>query len=109
MIVGDLSSTLPSAMLEAYEERLFVLRQLFNEWNAAGRSDRDCNLLLYLMRRAWRPVYKHLRARYVTLWGPKASFSYFFPDQTHAAIWHRVTDRLNPRNPPCKPSPDANI
>jgi hypothetical protein len=94
MIVDDMSSRLPQKMVKKYADELFRLRSIFNEWHSSGRSDRDCNLILYLMRRAWRPIYAELKHRYVKLWGPKASFSYFFPDHTHNAIWDRVTDRL---------------
>jgi hypothetical protein len=94
MIVDDMRATLPKGMAKKYEDRIVHLRALFEQWHSSGRSDRDCNLLLYLMRRAWRPVYAHLRARYIKLWGPKATFSYFFPEHTHNAIWHRATDRI---------------
>jgi hypothetical protein len=112
MIVDDMSDRLPKGMAKRYEDELYRLRKLFNQWHNSDRSDRDCNLLLYLMRRAWRPIYAYLKARYIKLWGPKATFSYFFPEHTHNAIWHRVTDRLKgkpKRTSPCKPSPDANI
>lgn len=102
MIVDDMSGRLPKGMAQTYEDEIFRLRKLYMEWHLNDRSDRDCNMLLYLMRRAWRPIYQHLKGRYIKLWGgshpkvrpPRLTYSYFFPEHTHNAIWHRVTDRL---------------
>ena len=95
MIISDWSKALPE-LSEAYAERIFGLRLLYDKWHAENRPDRDMNLLTYLMRRAWRPIYNRLKREYVKIWGKNASFSYFFPRTTHDAIWHRVTDRLKP-------------
>ncbi len=103
MIVSDWSEALPE-LSQTYEDRIFELRLLYDQYQTENRSDRDHNLLSYLMRRAERPIYNRLKAEYIKIWGEKATFSYFFPYHTTNTIWHRVTDRLRPireGKPPC--------
>lgn len=89
MIVSDCSAALPEES-KRLEDRLVYLYRL----QAKASTDREWNLLNYLVRRARRPLYALLRAEYVRLWGKNASFSYFFPQHTFNAIARRAEDRL---------------
>lgn len=81
MIVSDCSAAFPkeSARLK---ERLKVLYTLQEK----SQTDREWNLLNYMVRRAWRPLHHILRREYIKLWGKNASFSYFFPEHTFNSI-----------------------
>jgi hypothetical protein len=72
---------------KAYHKRLIELFRIEAEMLARGASDRDLNLILYLMRRAYRPLYQALRVQYIAVWGKRCSFSYFFPQHAHDDVW----------------------
>lgn len=91
MIVSDCSKAFPKEA-EQLKERLKRLYALQD----AAQTDREWNLLNYLVRRAWRPLYGRLKSEYIKLWGKNASFSYFFPEHTFNAIAWQARKEMQP-------------
>lgn len=78
------------ALSDQYRARLVHLFQIEQQLLDAGASDRRLNAVLYLMRRAFRPLYEALRDQYRKAWGPRCSYSYFAPRQTHDVLWRQA-------------------
>lgn len=112
MIISDLSrhpSFAPAAQaaedalvrLIPAEERLraalppFPPGSIEDEWRhpAYVAEARINHVFRYLYKRAFRQLDGQLRAAYVSQWGKRASFSYFFPEHTRNPIWRRAHAR----------------